>query len=170
MQILSKDSICLLTVDTLCCANLRDANLRDADLRDADLRCADLRCADLRCANLRGADLRYANLRGATLRDADLCDADLRDADLRYADLRCADLRDANLRDAKINWGSHDLIAEILRREAEEDIEKLRVPGLIMMLRNKCWDYFLKLEHPQKKWAIEVLKKYNCDKIPQNYA
>ena len=165
MQILSKDSICLLTVDTLCCANLRDANLRDANLRDADLRCADLSCADLRCANLRGADLRYANLRGATLRDADLCDADLRDADLRYADLRCADLRDANLRDAKINWGSHDLIAEILRQDAKEDIEKLQIPGLIILLKDRCWDYFLKLDHPQKSWAIQVLKDYGCKKI-----
>ena len=160
MQILSKDSICLFSADTLCCADLRYANLRDADLHHADLRCADLRGADLRCANLRGADLRYAKLRGATLRDADLCDANLHHADLRCADLHHADLRDASLRDAKINWNSHELIAEILRREAEEDIEKLQIPGLIILLKDRCWDYFLKLEHPQKKWAIQVLKDY----------
>ena len=115
MQILNKDSICLLTVDTLCCANLHYADLRDADLRGADLR-----------------------------------DADLRDADLHHA---------------KINWNSHNLIAEILRQSAREDIEKLQIPGLIILLKDRCWDYFLKLDHPQKSWAIQVLKEYGCKKI-----
>ena len=112
MQILNKDSICLLTVDsdTLSGANLRGANLYGADLRDA-------------------------NLYGA------------------------------NLRDAKINWGSHELIAEILRQDAKEDIEKLQIPGLIILLKDRCWDYFLKLDHPQKSWAIQVLKDYGCKKI-----
>lgn len=137
MQILNKDSICLLTVDsdTLSGADLRDANLRGA--------------------NLRGADLYGANLRGA----------DLRDADLSGADLRGANLRDANLRGAKINWNSHNLIAEILRQNAREDIEKLQIPGLIILLKDRCWDYFLKLDHPQKSWAIQVLKDYGCKKI-----
>lgn len=147
MQILNKDSICLLTVDS-------------DTLSGADLSYADLRYADLRAANLYGANLRYADLR----------DADLRYADLRYADLRCADLCAANLhhaalRGAKINWNSHNLIAEILRQNAREDIEKLQIPGLIILLKDRCWDYFLKLDHPQKGWAIQVLKDYGCKKI-----
>ena len=137
MQILNKDSICLLTVDsdTLC----------GADLSAANLYCADLRYADLRAANLCAADLRAANL----------CAANLHHVNLRYA----------NLRDAKINWNSHDLIAEILRQNAREDIEKLQIPGLIILLKDRCWDYFLKLDHPQKGWAIQVLKDYGCKKI-----
>ncbi len=92
-------------------------------------------------------------------------DADLRAADLRAANLCDANLRDANLRDAKINWNSHNLIAEILRQNAREDIEKLQIPGLIRLLNDKCWEYFLKLDHPQKGWAIQVLKDYGCKKI-----
>ena len=167
MKILDKYNNVLLDINNdslrgsdLSDANLCGANLRGSDLSDANLRGSDLSGANLCGANLCGSDLYGANLYGANLRDADLYGANLYGANLRGSDLSFT----------KINWDSHDLIAEILRREAEEDIEKLRVPGLIMMLRNKCWDYFLKLEHPQKKWAIEVLKKYNCDKIPQNYA
>ena len=157
MKILDKYNNVLLDINN---DSLRGSDLSDANLSGANLRGSDLSGANLCGANLCGSDLYGANLYGANLRDADLYGANLYGANLRGSDLSFT----------KINWDSHDLIAEILRREAEEDIEKLRVPGLIMMLRNKCWDYFLKLEHPQKKWAIEVLKKYNCDKIPQNYA
>ena len=129
--------------------------MRDADLQHANLRYANLRYADLRYADLRYADLRYADLRGA----------DLRDADLQHANLRYANLYDADLRGAKINWNSHNLIAEILRQNAREDIEKLQIPGLIILLKDRCWDYFLKLDHPQKGWAIQVLKDYGCKKI-----
>ena len=63
MQILNKDSICLLTVDsdTLSGANLRGANLYGADLRDANLYGANLRGANLCDANLRDANLYGAN-------------------------------------------------------------------------------------------------------------
>ena len=167
-------------------ADLGDANLRGAHLRDADLRDAYLRGANLRGAHLRDADLRDAYLRGANLGDANLRDADLRDADLRgahlgCADFGCADLRGANLRDAdlrgaylhdadlgcangesraKLAWQSHDLIAEILRCAAGDDVEKLKVAGYILMCRDKCWGDFLKLRDPLMGWALDVLRPW----------
>jgi len=73
-----------------------------------------------RGAYLRGADLRGADLSGAYLRGADLSGADLSGADLRGAYLRGADLRGADLRGIKGYSDSHDIAAEIVRRQ---DIE-----------------------------------------------
>ena len=119
-------------------ANLRGAYLRGAYLRDAYLAGADLRCANLAGADLRGADLRYAKLTGA--------------------DLRGANLRGAHLGGGKIAWQSHDLIAEILRRAAGDDVAKLKVAGLILVSRDWCWADFLKLRDPLAGWALDVLR------------
>src|SRR5690606_22816775 len=121
-------------------ANLRGAYLRGAYLRDAYLAGADLRCANLAGADLRGADLRYAKLTGA--------------------DLRGANLRGAHLGGGKIAWQSHDLIAEILRRAAGDDVAKLKVAGLILVSRDKCWPDFLKLRDPLAGWALDVLRPW----------
>ena len=107
-------------------------------------------------ADLRGADLTCAYLRGA-----DLSRADLSRADLRGADLTCAYLRGANLRGAKINWQSHDLIAEILRSAAVADIEKRKIAGLILVSRDRCWPHFEAMQHdPHFAWAITTLAGY----------
>ena len=136
----------------------------------ADLRYADLRSADLRSANLYSANLRYANLRSADLRSANLYSADLRYANLRSADLRSADLRFANLRFANlqkgkttINWESHDLIAEILRRASGDDIEKLKIAGLLLVCREWCWEQFAAIDDPLKAWAFEELQYWVID-------
>jgi hypothetical protein len=176
-------------------ANLRDADLRDADLRGADLSGAylwganlmgadlwgaDLRGADLRGADLRGADLRGADLWGANLRDADLWDANLGDADLRDANLGDAYLGGANLRGAylggaKINFNNHDIVAELLRREAGDDIDKLKLAGFVLLMRGWCWDKFVRLDDPLKEWALEALSQYvvdgdNAPKVLRKYA
>ena len=138
---------------------IRDAVCKNlADLGGADLRGANLGHADLGHADLSVADLGHANLRGADLGHADLGSADLGHADLGYADLRGADLRGARLA-----WGSHDLIAELLRREAKNDAGRLKIAGLILVCRCRCWDWFLRLDDPQTQWAIEVLSRYIVD-------
>jgi hypothetical protein len=104
--------------------------------------------ADLRGANLGGADLRGANLGGANLGGADL---------------RGADLRGANLGGAKINWNSHALIGEILRRAAGDDVEKRCIAGGIAISTDWCWCKMLSIEHPQKEWALAELAKRVTD-------
>jgi len=145
-------------------AYLRSADLRVADLRGAYLRGADLRGADLRGAYLRSADLRVADLRGADLRGADLIGADLSGADLIGADLRGACLSDADgSRKTRLAWQSRDLLSEILRRAAGDDLAKMKVAGLILIQRHWCWSDFLKLDDPLSGWAMGVLAEWVQD-------
>jgi len=114
-------------------------------------------------ADLSGAYLRGAYLSGANLSGAYLSGANLSGANLRGADLRGAYLRGANLSDVTMNWGSHDLIAEVLRRAAGDHIGKLQVAGLILVSRDKCWDDFLSMRVAHKKWALSELRKWVKD-------
>jgi len=79
------------------------------------------------------------------------------------ADLSGASLRGANLRGARIAWQSHDLIAELLKRSAGDDIAKLKVAGLVLVCREKCWSDFLKLRDPLAGWALGVLREWVQD-------
>ena len=119
----------------------------------------DLRGAYLSDAYLRGAYLRGAYLSNAYLSGADLRGADLSNADLRGAYLSNAYLRGADLRGARLEWSCHDLIAEILRRAAGVDIDKLKIAGLILIQRDWCWADFAALDEPQeiKDWAFGAL-------------
>ena len=99
---------------------------------------------------------------------ADLHGAYLYGANLREADLYGANLGGANLEGITVNWTSHDLLAEILRRAAErdnDDYEKLMVAGLPLVTRSKCWDYYcaLPLNDDVKEWAMNELAKWVKD-------
>ena len=84
-------------------------------------------------------------------------------ADLSSANLYGANLSGADLSRAKINWQSHDLLAEILRLAAGADIQKRSVAGLILVSRDWCWKEFLALDHPEKEWALTELAKWIQD-------
>jgi len=99
-----------------------------------------------------------AALQQAVKSGADLCGADLCGANLRGAYL-CR----ANLDGAKINWQSHDLIAEILLRAAGHDVQKRMVAGLILVSPDWCWDKFLSIESDLRDWAITTLREYVQD-------
>lgn len=71
--------------------------------------------------------------------------------------LRGADLRGAYLQGATINWQSHTLLSEILRREAGTDVPRRMLAGLIAISLDWCWDKFLVIEHPERAWAIAEL-------------
>lgn len=139
-------------------ADLRHADLRRADLRRANLQGADLRHATLYGADLRRADLQGANLRYATLRRADLRYATLHGADLQGANLRRADLRHATLQGAVYSWQSHSLIAETLRQAAGDSISRRSLAGLILVSHDWCWDVWDTLDHPERAWALDVLR------------
>ena len=158
-------------------ADLRWANLREADLSRADLSQADLSRAHLSGAHLRGADLTGASLIWANLTGANLCNAtlsgavlhganlsgaSLSGADLGGANLNRAHLRGAHLRGASINWQSHDLIAEILRRAAADNVSRRMLSGLILISHDWCWDMFLALDIAPavRDWALDELRKW----------
>jgi len=151
-------------------ANLSGANLSGADLSDAVLRRADLSRADLSGANLSGASLRWASLRWANLRwaslsGANLGGASLSGANLRWASLRWASLSGASLSGAIINWQSHDLITEILRRAAGNNMQRRMMAGLILVSHDWCWKKFLALDIDPalRAWALTALRQWVTD-------
>lgn len=147
-------------------AFLDETCLEGANLDGAYLREASLRRANLERANLCGADLEWANLEGANLKGAHLDRACLDGSILRGADLFDAELDGASLRGAcldgiVVNWSSHDLVSEILRRAAGNDIERLKIAGLVAVCRDECWSEFLSLRRdPLFAWAIDSLAEW----------
>ena len=93
-------------------------------------------------ANLGGANLVRANLGGANLDGANLGGASL------YR---------ANLDGANLNWQSHDLLAEVLRRAAGDNVDRRMVAGLLLVSRDWCWSRFLEADHPEREWAMGIL-------------
>jgi len=89
-----------------------------------------------------------------------LIGADLTGADLTYAFFVDATLTAADLTNARLNWTSHDLLAEILRQAAGKDVGRLEVAKLVAHRRRWCWEGFLLLNHPQAEWALGVLAGY----------
>jgi len=144
-------------------ADLRGADLHGADMRGADLHGADMRGADLSGAGLRRASLRRADLHGAYLSGADLHGADLRGANLHRAYLHGANLRWANLRNVKMNWQSHTLLAEVLRRSAGENVQRRMLAGLVFISTDWCWKDLLRIRHKERRWALSVLAGYITD-------
>ena len=86
--------------------------------------------------------------------------ANLSGANLSWADLSGANLSGANLSGAKINWNSHQLISEILLRAAGDCPKKRMIAGLVRISTDWCWDKITKIKHPEKKWAVNELKKW----------
>ena len=147
--------------------DLSGANLRGAHLRGAHLSGANLRGATMTGANLRGANLSWANLSGATMTGANLSGAylgraNLSGATMTGANLSGAYLGEANLNGVCVNWQSHDLIAEILRRAAEDDVSRRIMVGLILISHDWCWDMFLALDIAPavRDWALDELRKW----------
>ncbi|TXH43922.1 MAG: hypothetical protein E6Q97_33500 [Desulfurellales bacterium] len=73
-------------------------------------------------------------------------------------------LRGAVLSGAEINWTSHDLVSEILRREAGDSISRQMFAGFIVLRRDLCWDSFLSIHDDafaaHKEWALTSLRKW----------
>jgi hypothetical protein len=150
-------------------ANLSGADLSGAYLSRAYLSGANLSGADLSRAYLSGADLSRANLSGADLSraylsGADLSRANLSGANLSGADLSGAYLSGAYLSGAYLNWTSHDVVSQLLFREAKGDIERERWAGWILLRRDLCWEGFLKaIPADQIAWGLAALAPYVKD-------
>lgn len=172
---------------------LQCANLDYLDLSDLDLSGANLQGANLINANLDGCDLRHtvldtailvgssmvgAEMETCFLRQAILDDANMTNANLSRADFSHCDLQTVTFTGARINWNSHDLIAEILRRESGGDFEKLKAAGFLLVNRDKCWtqyadyynSFFLLDDRVLMDWAITTLRNYirpEDDTVPE---
>jgi Pentapeptide repeats (8 copies) len=81
-------------------------------------------------------------------------------ADLSGADLSGADLFGADLSRATLYFQAHALLAEVLRQAAGQDVGRRMVAGLVAVSPDWCWEKFLALDHPEKTWALGVLRGY----------
>jgi len=111
-------------------------------------------------ASLDGASLEGALLNRALLNGASLNGVSLEGAWLNRAWLNRALLNGASLEGARLNWQSHDLIAEILRRAAGNVVAKRSLAGLVLISRDWCWDEFLAIDHSEREWALDELRKW----------
>jgi hypothetical protein len=62
---------------------------------------------------------------------------------------------------ATISWGSHELLSELLRREAEDSVTRRSFAGLVTVSHDWCWPDFLKCGHPELEWALQTLAKFH---------
>jgi uncharacterized protein YjbI with pentapeptide repeats len=149
---------CAFTGHKLDGANFAGAQLASADFSSSRLNGADFSRADLYRVKFRGTCLIGATFEGANLFGVDF----------RKASLMRADFRNADLRQLRVNWCSHDLVAEILRRAARADLDKLHVAGLILLQRQWRAADFIELGHPQTAWVLETLRPYvrEDDEVP----
>ena len=81
----------------------------------------------------------------------------------RKNNLSWANLTGADLSGAIINWQSHNLIAEILRQSAGDNVQRRMVAGLVLVSHDWCWGEFLALDIPEREWALETLAAYVKD-------
>jgi uncharacterized protein YjbI with pentapeptide repeats len=133
----------MMSVDTLV----------SADLSGLDLRCADFQGMDMTGCNLRGSDLRGAMFMRATLDGADMRDCQMSEHHCK------ASLRDALLDGATIDWRSHELVSELLRRAAQTPAQAAyAVAGLAR--RDGCYPGIVAAANPELRWAIATLLPY----------
>jgi hypothetical protein len=136
--------------------------------------------------NLKAEYFIHCHLAGSTFEGAQLTDTTFDTCTLRYANFEGCDLRratfidcalqGANFNRAKINWSCHALVAQIIENAAHERfrdfgdgpdadrralfIERLQVSGAIRTATGYCWSNFMRVEHPQKEWALGVLAAF----------
>jgi hypothetical protein len=72
-------------------------------------------------------------------------------------------LNHAILDGASLSWTSHDLIAEVLRRAAGDDVAKRMIAGLILVSRDWCWEQFMAVETVENTWANHELARWIKD-------
>jgi len=149
-------------------SNLSGSDLSYSNLRGLNLRGSNLSYSNLRGLNLSGSDLSYSNLIGSVLSGSVLSGSDLSGSNLRYSNLRGSDLSGSDLsgsdlRGSVLNWRSHALVGEILRRHAGKDPAKRKIAGLVLVSTDWCWQKFLAIDDPLRDWAISVLRDYVQD-------
>lgn len=127
------------------CANFYSCDFTGADMQRTYLSCADCHGANFQDALLDGAILANADLSGANLTGCSLVNA--------Y-------LPTCNLDCARLNWNSHDLVAEVLRRDAGEDLIRRSVAGLFLASRDVEIGRLLTFQLPSSAWAINELARW----------
>lgn len=52
------------------------------------------------------------------------------------------------------------MIAEVLRQSSNGEVSKLKVAGLILICRERCWPDFIAMDDFEKEWAVATLRGF----------
>jgi uncharacterized protein YjbI with pentapeptide repeats len=145
---------CNLSNSNLAFTSFYNVCFRGVHFTESDLSNADFIGCDFTLSTFNQTNLVYSSFEGCKFLDSffDNCDLDL-------CFLARNNYTRIELKDTTINWNCHDLIGEILRQEAGNDKEKIKVAGYITIQKRLCWRNFLSIDDPLKEWAIDVLAK-----------
>jgi hypothetical protein len=142
----------------------RGVRIEHTKMARAELSAADLREAAFNGVDLEGAVLRAANLAGASIVQSNCTDAAFDSAILEHLNTVGSTFRDASFVGASRFFQSREIVAEILRRNAGDDVERLRSIGAILLDRSRCYAQWRAavdaLGPEQLRFALRVFAAY----------
>jgi hypothetical protein len=182
-----------LSESTLTCVDLNNASMKNAVLHNAKLQYVNASWVDLAGAKLENSywnlcDLSHANMRGASmahlfLRSSNAELASFEAADLTFAKLASSDCARASFRGALLektltmgsSFGmadftgarrfflSREVVAEVLRRQIEDDFGLHQLVGAVVEARHWCyrdWKTWLEANPSRLAAALAIFDKY----------
>ena len=163
-----------LSGSTLTSVTLGGAVLHDADLRTARLSTCDLSGADLSRADLRRTAMFScwadavvfdgARLDGAVLQHTSLRRSRFADAVLDGCESVGCSFQDADLTTARLFHRTRDAVAEVLRADADDDIERTSAAGAVALMDGWCWNawtrYWREAPPYLRIWAARTFAQY----------
>lgn len=148
---------------TLSLARAQQARFENVSLVGAELHGTDLRQATLRLCDLSSSSFVAADLRRATLRHCLAEGINLSGARLMWTSTLGSSFRDADLTDARQYFLCRELIVELLRRECEDDFERAKLLGAIVIARTVCyaeWQKYLARQKELLALALAIFDRH----------
>lgn len=143
------------------------ADLPHLNVSGGDMYCLQLTNSIIHWGNfihceMGGSDLSYNDFKTVSFNRADLQWVNFTGSDLSRVDFAGANLYDVKLQWTILNWKSHDLLAEILRQAAGNDVAKLEIAGLVLIHRGWCWAHYCEMDKPKelRDWALGTLAQW----------
>lgn len=134
-------------------------NLAGATMSCSNFYECDFTGASLERAYLSSADLHESDFTNAVLDGANLANADMSRTILTGASFVNAYLPTCKLDGAVLNWESHDLVAEVLRRAARSDISR-SIAGLFLVSREMSIVDIFDFVVPGMNWALNECMRW----------
>ena len=141
-------------------ANLEDASLLHFSADRCSFISAQMQGVDMNFSNVAGSDFTQAILHRVTCNFCNFYRVDMTQASLHASQFKNSFFGDAIFKETALSWGSHDIIAAILRSHAGQNRNRRKLAAIVLGCRDTCWDGFLRQDHPEKKWALKTLLKY----------
>lgn len=145
-------------------STLENASLKLGDFTRADFSAADLRKADIRVCHLERANFHQANLTHAMIIHCVCDEAQFHATNLAHVIGSGSTYTGAKLEQARNFFLNRDMVAAILQRHIDADIERAEIAGAVPLLPGWCWDAWLRRYHDSPEyiqdWVRAVFQEY----------